>query len=189
MRLLGVLLLSCACGSTSMTTDAGGGSCVDTPKTPANLVKNSGFECGAASPSEWGAIFGTVTFPGGEGRTGRAAKLVADASGGRLAYQLDVVTAPSAKTYCARAWFRGTAPFMRVSLATAANVFSSNEQVTSGWKQAQYARANALKDDKVSLLVEMQLGRSDGQNAKPGDVLFVDDVDVWESASGQCDER
>lgn len=156
-------------------------------KTPENLLLNPGFDCGAM-PTEWAATYGTTTFPA-EGRSGRAAKVVADAAGGRLGYTLDVVTATRLSTYCARAWVRGTAPFMRLSLATPNTLFSSNEQLTSSWKQVPYARASLKPGEKLQLLLEVQLVRGDGLNAKPGDVLYVDDVDVWESSSGRCDER
>jgi hypothetical protein len=189
MRAFGLILLALSgCGPTSLTTDAGSEvSCRETGKTPENLLMNPGFECGA-TPTEWAASYGTASFPA-EGRSGRAAKVVADAAGGRLGYVLDVVTASRPATYCARAWVKGTAPYMRLSLVAPSPTETSNDQLTSSWKQVPYARAKLQSGEKLQLLLEVQTARGDGLNAKPDDVLYVDDVDVWESASGRCNER
>jgi hypothetical protein len=185
-----------SCGPVAERSDAGGDgdagtlveACRDQGAVPPNLVVNGRFECGGAVPAEWGAIHGTLSFPA-EGRSGRAAKLVADDTGARLGYLVPLATATGPTTYCARAWMRGTAPSMRVSLISPNWLFQSNEKVRSTWWHVPFARAELSAGERLTLLVEVQVGRADGADAKPGDVLWVDDVDVWVSATGRCDER
>jgi hypothetical protein len=185
-----------SCGPVSARSDAGGEGdagplvdpCRDLGVEPPNLVVNGGFECGGDLPAEWGAIHGTLSFPA-EGRSGRAAKLVADDTGARLGYLVPLATASRATTYCARAWMKGTAPSMRVSMMSPNRIFQSNEKVRSTWWHVPFARAELAAGEGLSLLVELQVDRADGANAKPGDLLWVDDVDVWVSATGRCDER
>jgi hypothetical protein len=182
-----VVACGLGCGPSSSAVD-GGGACGDTGKTPANLLTNPGFDCGSATPAEWTGIYGTTTFPTG-GHAGREAHVVVDAAGGRLGYTPTVATAAAQTTYCARAWVKGTAPYMRLALTSPNQIFYSSDQVTSAWVQVPFARATLAKGETLSLMVEAQTARSDNMNAQAGDVLEVDDVDVWESSSGRCDER
>lgn len=185
-----------ACGPpASGGPDGGGGNdaCRDTSKSPANLVANPGFECGGAAPTEWSPIFGTLDMVSDAPRSGtRAAKLtMTDALGGRFAYAVNVPTGGT-KTWCFNAWIRGTAPHMRLAVMRDDNTrvdFSS--PVAAAWALVKPTKALDVANQGSSKLVfffEMQTTRGDNMNAKPGDTLFVDDVDVWESPSGSCAE-
>jgi hypothetical protein len=59
------------------------------------------------------------------------------------------------------------------------------------WSRIPPTTALAIPFDNaqgLQLLFEAQQGRSDGMNAKVGDTLLIDDVDLWQSTSGKCDE-
>jgi hypothetical protein len=192
---LGLSVLA-GCGGGGGATD-GGADGGDGCTTAGNLVVNAGFECGGAAPAEWAPVFGSLEFPAGDARSGqRAAKLTANAQGARFSYVPDLVTAGGNKTYCVTAWAKGTAPFMRLRVLRddgggAFTSFDFNAPVPTAWERVPpnltvvAPNANAAR---LQLVFELQTNRSDGQNAVPGDVLFIDDVDAWESPSGRCDE-
>jgi hypothetical protein len=171
--------------------------CNGTAKTPANVIPNPGFECGT---DKWGAIFGTFeVVPGG--RTGNAGKLTVTAAGGRMALTPDVVKMGGTQTFCATAWISGTVPFMKLRLLRddgngAAMAFEFSEQGPNpaggmGFHRAPpsiVVKVPNQEAQRIQLVLEAQTNRSDGMNAQPGQYLLVDDVDVWASPSGKCDE-
>lgn len=186
-------VVCCACSGSS-TDDAGTG-CRDTTKTPSNFIENPGFECGGATPAEWSTVYGTLSFPS-EGRSGRAAKVVVDQTGGRIAYTVDI-TNGGTSSYCFSAYVKGTTPFMRLRVFRdlgSSNITSYDfaAPVTTSWSRVPGTYGQKVpfgNAQRLQLLFEAQTGRSDGLNAKAGDTLFVDDVDGWVSTSGNCDER
>ena len=175
--------------------DAGpGGDCRDLTKSPSNLLQNPAFECDT-SPATWsGGIYGTFAIVEG-GRSGRAGQLtVKDALGGRFSYARDVVTNASNKTYCLTAWVKGTAPFMRVRLLRSPNntAVEQADQIFPDWHRVPAGRPLSFTGDdaaKVQLVFEIQTGRGDGQNGMPGQIMLIDDVDVWESTSNCAEAR
>jgi hypothetical protein len=189
---LGALLATAGCGGSSGTpgVDGGAGEC----RVADNLVENPGFECGGAAPAEWTPIYGKLEFPAGEGRGGqRAAKLTMEnALGARFGYATALVTGGGSKTYCVTAWAKGTAPYMRIRvLRDTGSGVEFNAPVPKAWERVPpnlTVQAPNMGAGKLELVFELQTSRGDGQNAKPGDVLFIDDVDAWESPSGRCDE-
>lgn len=190
--MLGALLVATGCGGGGGASDGGadGGGCT----TAGNLVVNAGFECGGDAPAEWTPVYGKLEFPSGDAKSGqRAAKLTMEnALGARFAYAMDLVTNGGTKTYCVTAWAKGTAPYLRIRvLRDDGTGVEFNSPVPAAWERVppsitvQTPNQNAAT---LQLVFELQTGRSDGQNAVPGDVLFIDDVDAWESPSGRCDE-
>lgn len=185
-----------ACGPpTNVTPDAGGGdACKDTAKMPPNLVSNFGFECGGASPAEWSPVYGSLELVTDTPHGGtRAAKLtMTDALGGRFAYAPNLATGGT-KTYCFNAWIRGTAPHMRLAVLRDDNTrvdFSS--PVPATWTLVKPSKPLDVANNsspKLTFFFEMQTTRGDTMNAKVGDTLFVDDVDVYESVTGNCSDR
>lgn len=196
--LMAAVLLGCGGGGGGPGSDGGtDAGCTEAGKSPANLVQNHAFECGGASVAEWAAVYGTLEFPAGEGRSGtRAAKLTCDSGGARFTYVPALVADGGQKTYCVTAWAKGTAPYMRIRVLRdegggGFTNFEFNSPVPANWERVppsitlQVPNAGSAK---LQLVFELQTTRGDGQNARPGDVLYVDDVDAWESASGRCDE-
>jgi hypothetical protein len=187
-----VVMLASACGQPTPISDGGGGACVDTFRTPANLIENWSFECGA---EKWGAVFGSFDVAAGEGRNGSAAgRLTVGSAGGRVAYVPPVATELGTRTFCATAWVKGTVPFIRVRLLRdfggSVQEVQFNEQLSGEWKRTPPSNPLRLTGDnapKLLLVFEAQTNRSDGQNAEPGQTLLIDDVDVWET-SGTCAE-
>ncbi len=188
-----------ACGPSNGGNDGGSdGGCDGPAETPPNLIHNPGFECGGAAPAEWSAVYGTLDFPTGSAHSGqRHARITADSSGAaRFSYSPNVVMGAGNATLCARAWVKGTPPYMRLRLMMVSaggginNDFSS--PVTADWARVPPTinlNAPNMNADRVLLVFEAQTGRADGMNSKPGDTLEVDDVDVWQTTGSACSER
>lgn len=177
-----------------MTPDAGVDACAAPTKSPANLLTNPGFECGEATPSGWQAIYGTIERAAGEGRSGAAVKLTVGAAGGRFAYATPIVSDGAGKTYCAQAWVKGTAPVLRTVLLSSANGGGTQqrfaEPLDGEWQKTPPTNGLDLKvnaGESLQLFFEVDSVSGSQTAAKPGDVVYVDDVDVWVS-SGRCDE-
>jgi hypothetical protein len=172
----------------------GGGGCRDTGKTPANLLENPGFECDS-TPAEWSAVYGTLELAAG-GRSGRAAKVTANQAGGRMAYATDFAVDAGSKTFCFSAYISGTAPFMRMRVLRVLNggvqEVAQSDQLFGDFRRTPLGQPLKVTNDnapKLQLVFEVQTNRSDGMNAKPGDTLLIDDVDVWESAANCTETR
>ncbi len=196
----GLLCVLAACGSPSSGNDGGsdGGDGCDGPAlSPPELVHNPGFECGGAAPGEWGAIYGTLDFPSGTAHSGmRHARITAGADGkARFAYNPDVAADAGTVTFCAHAWMRGTAPYMRLRLITdfGGNIVNNDfsAPLTPDWSRVPPSinlDAPNMNAKRVLLLFETQSNRP-SDNSVAGQTLEIDDVDVWQSTSGQCNER
>lgn len=185
-----LLALLAACGPATGAPDAGG-ACGGPSRTPANLIENPGFECDSG---EWSAVsgYGTVDLVAG-GRTGRAGQVTVEALGGRLLYGKDFAPNPGTKTFCFTAWLSGTVPFMRMrvlrELPGGVQEVQFSEQVTSDWRRIPTLQVDAQSAPKLVLVFEVQTNRTDGQNGQPGQVLRIDDVDVWESTTRCMESR
>jgi hypothetical protein len=202
VRTFALLLLAgllAACGSPSPGNDGGNNDACDGPAlTPPNLIQDHGFECGGATQPQWSAIYGTLDFPQGTAHSGSYhARITAGADGkARFAYQPNVAVDAGTATFCARAWMKGTAPYMRLRLITdfGANIINNdfNSPVTADWSQVPPSvklSAPNMNANRVLLVFETQSNRSDGANSMPGQTLEIDDVDVWQSSSSACSER
>jgi hypothetical protein len=192
LLLLLLLLLSLGCSPPMNVPDAGGPSgCKDTSKTPANLVENPAFECDT-TPAEWRALKGTLELVVG-GRSGRAAKLTVDQTGGSLLYTKDLAVDAGMKKFCVSAYISGTAPFMKtVVLQTGGTMLriEQADQLFGDFRKTPLGRGLEVPNGnatKLQLLFEIQTNRTDGQSATPGQYMLVDDVDVWETM-GNCGE-
>ena len=180
------------CGPPPGHTDAGAsGRCKDTSKSPPNLLENPGFECDAV-PAEWSAIYGTLELVA-PGRSGRAAQVKVDQLGGRFAYAKIFAADAGTKSYCFSAWLQGTAPFMRMRVLRdcggSVQDVAFSEQIFSNWRRIPTLEVPNENAPTLKLVFEVQTNRSDGLNAKPGEVMLIDDVDVWESSSKCAEQR
>ena len=180
-----------ACGAPSNGSDAGtdgGGNCSSAAKTPPNLVPNSGFECGDQG---WSPQSGTLAADA-DARTGsQSAKLIATGTppAGKFALTQPVVTSTSGKTYCAVAWLKGTVGDAILSVledkggSVVDHTFSTPVASTT-WLRAPPSTNLEVRAAAGSKLYVRVLMRTPSAN----DTLFVDDVDLWESADGLCKE-
>jgi hypothetical protein len=207
-RALAVFLLASAagwgCSGTPGGDDggSGGGSggssggCTEA-RTPPNLLRNASFECGAVEPNDWFArdgVFNLVST--GVKHGSRAVQLTVPPTGATdvtFTHSADVANNLGTNTYCATAWMKGTVPDARLILRRVAGsaltdfTFSSPiaaNQPTGTWVRlppSLILNAPGAGADRLLLLIQ-------SRNARPGDALFIDDVDVWVSPSGRCDE-
>lgn len=161
-------------------------------KTPLNLLANGSFECGATSPDGFFAKDGELALAAGDAHQGsRSVKLTVPATGVTdvtLAANGNVATNLGNATYCGTAWVKGTVSdarlVLRRSISGAVEDFTFAGPVTGSWARLPpsiVVKAPGANASSLLLLVQ-------SRNGKPGDTLFVDDVDVWVSASGACDE-
>ena len=139
-------------------------------------------------------VAGALDFPAGGAHAGqRNGRSTAGANGlARFAYATDVVDDGGTNVYCAAAWAKGTAPYMRLQLLTDSVVNQFSAPLTAQWQRVPPSinlDADNAGSKRLLLVFETQIGRSDGNNSKPGDTLEIDDVDVWQSADGGCRER
>lgn len=186
--LFGLVVVLSACGPATGTPDAGGG-CLDSGKTPANLIENARFECDSM---EWSAIYGTLELASG-GRSGRAAKVTVNQAGGRFAYAKEFAPNPGTKTFCFSAYLSGTAPFMRMRVLRDFNgsvqEVAFSEQIFSDFRKIPTLKVTADNAPKLQLVFEVQTNRPDGMNGMTGQTMLIDDVDVWETTNNCMEAR
>jgi hypothetical protein len=190
MRLmaLAVLVMMSACGPQLMTPDAGGGACSVPMKSPPNLARNGLFECGDAT-MEFQSDGAAGKVESTAGRTGKGLKFTVAAglfnNQFSSKWKLAVTTAA---TYCATAYVKSPAPVITMRLYAA--------NMTNQWKEfdlpgpaADWSRIpptivvnqNAQPGDDVFLMFV-------DESSTAGRVIEVDDLDVWVSADGRCQE-
>ncbi|MBK7865482.1 MAG: hypothetical protein IPJ65_44165 [Archangiaceae bacterium] len=186
MRVLSCTLLMVACSPppNDGKMDSGTGDC-GVAKTPANLVSGS-FECGTAS--EWSVQYGELQVVSGGHGGSKALQLTATATGtGQFGYATAVVASTTGKPYCVNAWVKGTATDMRLEVLSQR---SGMAQTFSSFVESDWLQAPPVTNLKVPVSMGDQLYlRIRIQNGQAGQTLLVDDVDFWESTSGNCDER
>jgi hypothetical protein len=184
-------LVSFGCSPMMNVPDAGSEGCKDTSRSPANILENPHFECDSATP-EWRALNGTIELVAG-GRSGRALKITADSTGGRAVYTRPIAADAGMKKFCVSAWISGTAPFMKTQVLQTGGTMLRIEQADQlfpDFRKTPLGRGLELPNGdatKMELVFLVQTGRTDGQNAMPGDTMLIDDVDVWET-TGNCGE-
>lgn len=197
MRLWVFAVLLVACGPSSSSTGTGGGmgggtgggsACNSAAQSPANLVGNDGFECGDMG---WSAQSGDVAVAT-DARTGsKSMKLTASAAGGKFASTQPFVASASGKTYCARAYFKGTVSDAQLSVLESKSggvvdhTFSTPVASTAWLRTPPSTNLEVPAAAGSKLYVRFVMH----QSPAAGDTLLVDDVDVWESADGKCKER
>lgn len=180
---LGVVL-AVGCSPEDGRGDAG---CDGAVKTPPNLMRNGGFECGGEMPSEWLVVAGTLSFiTTGASEGQRAAQVVSDSSGvGGVGSTKPVVAASSGKTYCITARLKGTASDARLEvIGGSVSSFAAPLNSPNAWVRFPPSTNLAVHEPvDQALYVKVR-----ANNAKAGDTVLVDDIDLWESADGKCKE-
>lgn len=192
MRLvcLCLVVLASACGPNSMTMDAGTTCSVPTLNPP-NLARNGLFECGDPT-LEFKALDPNSKVEVSTGRSGKGLKFTTANGiyGNRLGSEWKVI-APAAASYCLRVWIKSTSTATTVrfyGLTPNSGVASGNQFDMPGpvttWSQVP---PNVKLDVSVKAGDELSVGIEDKTN-KPGTVIEFDDVDLWVSADGRCQE-
>ena len=157
-------------------------------KTPPNLLENASFDCTEVTDA-WEAAFGSTFNIVAGGRTGMAGQITVTELGGRVVYAKEFALNAGTKSYCVTAWVKGTAPQMRMRVVRDFGGSASEETmsapVTADWSQVPVIKAGNLNAPRLQLVFEAQTNRTDGLNAKVGDTLLIDDVDLWET-TGNC---
>ncbi len=78
---------------------------------------------------------------------------------------------------------------MKVFQGSGASGVDLAEQVFSDWRRIPTREVPNANTNKLQLAFEVQTNRTDGQSARPGDTLLIDDVDVWESSTHCAENR
>jgi len=184
---LSLATLLTACPGPDMGGNGGACSDATTPSVP-NVAPNPGFECGTP-PEGWNApLLGSLEVTAG--RSGNAAKVTAKTTTQgvvSMSSQSPVASAPLNGTWCVSAWLRGTAENAVIILRRDRGGGSLLDEsffqpLTSDW--TKISNSAQLDGTDVNLYVAA------GVRAPQKDQVFeVDDVQVWKSTSGRCDER
>ena len=150
-------------------------------------MANGSFECGGAAPAEWMGVNGTLSFvTTGASDGSRAAKVVSDASGtGGIGSTSPVVAKTSGKTYCINAKAKGTAADVRLEVfGSLLTSFGSPLSSPDAWVRLPPTTNLEVREPAdQSLYVKVH-----AQGAAAGDTVIVDDIDLWESPTGKCDQ-
>ncbi len=175
-------------------TDGGTDPCGETPPLfPKNLVPNPGYECGNP-PTGWYADHGKLAAASNAPWAGASFARLSDSDGWpslNLWLDPNVVSAPGTRTFCTRAWMRGSS-VGRVTVREVVNSSSVNDvsfssPVDGNWQVVPPEAYGALKI--VGNNEQRYLLRFWVPNPTPADWLEVDDAQVWESADGGCMSR
>lgn len=183
-------LLALACGPQMMTPDAGATCSVPT-KSPPNLARNGLFECGDPL-LDFKALDVNAKVEVSTGRTGKALKFTTSSGvyGNRFASEWKVV-APAAATYCLNVWMKSTSTATTVRLygitpnsgSATGLQFDMPGPVTTWSKVPPNVKLDvaAKAGDEVSVGIE-------DKTSTAGTVIEIDDVDLWVSGDGRCQE-
>ncbi len=180
-----VLLLACSPPPPMPPPDSGTPGCGATSTlTPPNLMADPSFECDGGAA--WSAQQGTFELAAA-GHTGMYSGKGTASATGALQFGLGpVVASTSGKAYCIHLWVKGSATDMRYEVLPGAGgmAYSFPPPVTADW-----ARAPMVTNLKVPAPAGTTLHlRFRILNGQPGQTIFVDDVDLWET-DGECTER
>jgi hypothetical protein len=185
----------CAAGRCEVADGGGGGggACADNGPGAKNLLPNPGFECGDP-PDGWIVTHGKLSVIHVGTYSGTSAARISNSDGNAelsLWLQPDAVTNPGTKTYCTRAFMRGSSvgrlTVRKVVNSSYVNDDSYSSPVTANWVVVPPPTYGAMK--VVGASEQRFLLRAWIPNPTPADWLEVDDVQLWESADGGCANR
>lgn len=186
--LIAFFFVLAGCGTTG-GADAGQNACLGTPKSPANVLSDPGFDCGTDT---WKAASSYGEFKIVEGGiTGKAGQITFKGELGARFGALGVIADGQGKTWCAQAMVKGSAKVIDLLLVPSAGGqgVSFSAPLTSSWSKVRPSGGLDLvvpAGASADLLFRVQ---TSGPNAAAvGDSVLVDDVDVWASATGRCDD-
>lgn len=176
-------------------SDAGGSGneCGGPSGSAPNLLTNAGFECGTTGWGEYPTGVVTLSTTTTNPKSGsKALVITAQRTSAKLNVLSNTVTVTGPTTICARAWMRGTAGdgHMAVNHAPEEGGLGSEETASSPIQENEWAsvlpdteiRSTISGTEKVTLKLQLW-------SPQIGQTLIVDDVQMWESKDGHCDER
>lgn len=184
------LLLLVACGPMTPSSDAGmTGACSVPAKTPPNLARNGSFDCPNPT-AEFRALGTGATVEVTPGRSGNGLKLTTSSMvfGNRFGSEWKVV-APAAGTYCINAWMKSTSTATTLRLFGAAPGMAAGVQFDMPGPLTTWSKVppNVKLDVTVKAGDEVSVSVEDKSNTA-GTVIELDDVDLWVSPDGRCQE-
>lgn len=149
-----------------------------------NALQNGDFECEAGSLVGWSATKGVLTSI--EGRDGGgAARVTVDDAGARLVYALPLSV--PLMPLCVQAHVRASVPYVRLVLLYGNSVEAFNAPTSAEWEPIPPTPLPTTTEELLlSVGLEAQTGRVDGQNAIAGQTVDVDDFVVWLPVDGGC---
>jgi hypothetical protein len=178
------------CGQQMMMMDAGM-TCSVAAKTPPNLAPNGSFECG--DPTTAFKALGTgATVTVGTGRTGAGLTFKTSSTifGNRFGSEWKVV-ADTAATYCINAWMKSTssATTLRLFGTTPNSGTATGQQFDMPGPLTIWSKVppNVKLDVAVRAGDEVSVSIEDKSNTA-GTTIDVDDLDLWISPDGRCQE-
>ena len=188
-RVVGVLLVLSGCGPQTVTPDAGPAVCQTLTKSPPNLARNAEFECGDPT-LEFQGVGTAATVVATTGRSGKGLKLTTAPGlyNDRFSSMWKVI-APAAGKYCLKAWVKGTAPTISARLSAAGNGFVGGNDFNLPGPVAAWTKlppnvkldADAKAGDEVTVVFF-------DKTATAGSVIEIDDLDLWVTTEGQCND-
>ncbi len=176
------------CGPMTVTPDAGT-SCSSAAKTPPNLAVNAEFECPDPTRS-FGTLDPVATIAQVDGRTGKALRFTTSSGvyGNRFSSTWKA-KASVAGTYCLTAWLKSTSTATIVRFyggpagQARGNMFAMPGPVANWSKVPPNVKLDVTVGAGDELFVEVA-----ERTNTAGSVIDLDDLDLWASASGRCDE-
>lgn len=193
MRFAVTLALFASCSPMMMTTDAGSSACSNPSKTPPNLATNALFECDGAETTfttlGTNAKIETTTT----GHSGRGLKLTvgtgAYASRFSSAWKVPVT---ASGTYCLTAYMKSELAGTELQL-WAANTSNQVKKFVLPGPAAQWSRVppTIVIDQAAVAGDDIFVGVDHGPtvpNPAAGAVIELDDLDLWLSPDGRCQE-
>lgn len=154
---------------------------------PGNLVRNGDFDCAAGPLEGWVAAIGELSAPA-DVDGGRLARLLVVDAGATLIQQAPFVREGGAATYCVSVRVRGTVPYAQLVVLKSMTALAFSAPVTPDWTDVPLEPLRVSNDFEPTLTVSVQAAvrRLDGNDARPGQVLDVDDVVAFRSPDGGC---
>lgn len=186
-------LLTLACGPQQMMmmTDSGAMCLVGPAKTPPNLARNGSFECGDPL-ADFKALDANAKVEVSSGRSGKALKFTTSSGvfGNRFGSEWKLI-APAAATYCLNVWIMSTstATTVRLYSITPNSGSATGLQFDMPGPVTRWAKVppNVKLDVAAKAGDEVSVGIEDKTNTA-GTVIEIDDVDLWVSGDGRCQE-
>ncbi len=192
MRFIPALMLLVGCSPMMMTIDAGT-TCSNPTKSPPNLAQNSQFECDGAQTSFSSLSAAAKVELNASGRTGRSLKLtVGDGPNGPRFSTSWKIPVTASGTYCLTGYMKSDLAGTQLQL-WAANKTNQYENFVLPGPATSWSRVppSIVIDQAAVAGDDIFIGVDKGptvSTAAPGAVIELDDLDLWLSADGRCQE-
>ena len=183
-----MVVLCVGCGPAPAPDGGTGGGSGGGSSSTGNFVDNPSFETGDLDG--WFARDGAMAAVGDAHSGTKAVRMTVPSSGtpiATIAMSRPAVTMLGTGTYCGTLWAKNTCNVRMILRAIKTNSeldTTFNDTATSAWTRVPPNITMKIAGDNADQLYVLVQTRG----AKAGDTLDIDDVDVWLSPSGRCDE-